>query len=113
MNKTPVNKHLKKRNLRSNRRMLVEEKIFSKHFLLLAKRNSCEKSRLIMAISKKMAPGAVNRNRIKRIIRESFRCNQECLHNKDVLVIAKTPLSKLENNIVRSDIERQWKRFSK
>ena len=42
-------------------------------FRVLAKANGAQHHRLGMAVSKKACPKAVGRNRIKRIVRESFR----------------------------------------
>lgn len=42
-------------------------------FRILARTNDTDSHRLGMAVSKKVCRGAVRRNRIKRVIRESFR----------------------------------------
>ncbi|MFV2061014.1 MAG: ribonuclease P protein component, partial [Gammaproteobacteria bacterium] len=51
----------------------------NKHFTLLSRQNDREVARLGLAIAKKQLRLAVSRNRIKRLIRESFRFNQELL----------------------------------
>lgn len=48
--------------------------------------------RLGMVIGKKHCPLAVNRNRLKRIIRETFRLNQHRLSAIDLVVALKSPL---------------------
>ena len=52
-----------------------------------------QSARLGLAISKKNAKRAVDRNRIKRLIRESFRQNREKLPGIDLVVMAK-PVTK-------------------
>lgn len=51
--------------------------------------NNNNTARLGLAVSKKNVRHAVDRNRIKRIIREWFRHNQEKLTGRDVVVMAK------------------------
>ena len=48
-------------------------------------------SRLGIAISRKAAPRATDRNRYKRVIRESFRQAQENLAGIDLIIIARYP----------------------
>ena len=48
-------------------------------------------------IGKKNVKLAVQRNRLKRLIRESFRHNQETLAGWDIVVIARKGLGELEN----------------
>ncbi|MBS1225128.1 MAG: ribonuclease protein component, partial [Proteobacteria bacterium] len=44
------------------------------NFIVLARANDLTYARLGLAISRKVAKSAVARNRLKRIVRESFRC---------------------------------------
>ena len=50
-------------------------------------------ARLGIISSKKMQPKAVDRNRIKRVIREVFRKHSIKLHNVDVVVMVKAPFT--------------------
>ena len=50
-----------------------QARISSSSLLLLAKQNSRGFNRLGMIVSKKSIPGAVQRNKVKRRIRETFR----------------------------------------
>lgn len=50
-----------------------QARISSNSLLLLAKPNTREFNRLGMIVSKKSIPGAVQRNKVKRRIREAFR----------------------------------------
>jgi ribonuclease P protein component len=51
--------------------------------------NELAVARLGLAVSKRVARHAVRRNRIKRLIRETFRHQQHRLTGKDVVVVAK------------------------
>ncbi|MCX7121941.1 MAG: ribonuclease P protein component [Gammaproteobacteria bacterium] len=53
--------------------------------------------RLGMVISKKNCRRAVDRNRLKRLIREQFRLRQHDLSNLDVVVLLKSPVGKLSD----------------
>ena len=54
-------------------------------FRILARANGIQRNRLGMAVSKKGCPLAVGRNRIKRVIRESFRSQMVGLENEETL----------------------------
>ena len=64
-------------------------------------------------IGKKVAVQAVDRNRFKRITRESFRLNQEQLSGWDIVIIAKTQCATLTNIELRKGIEDLWKKLLK
>ena len=53
-----------------------------------------------MAIPKKHIHGAVDRNRLKRVIREGFRARQQALNGKDVVVVVRS-----RTEIKKSDFE--------
>lgn len=60
-----------------------------RYFTLLAIKNQCEHPRLGLAIAKKNIKRAVDRNKIKRITRESFRLQQHQLIPMDIVVLAR------------------------
>lgn len=63
--------------------------------------------RLGFIISKKNVAKAVERNRIKRVIRESFRQNQHQLHH-DVIVIANKGASIQRAEDIRTSMTESW-----
>lgn len=82
---------------------------FGNHsFTLLARKNELDHPRLGLAISKKCAKRAVDRNRIKRIFRESFRMNQHNLPCVDIIAMCKPSAVKLDSREVRKQIDTQW-----
>ena len=80
---------------------------------VLARKNDLEHSRLGLAISKKCAKRAVDRNRIKRLFRESFRLNQHMLPNVDIVAMCKPSILSLDNAEMRRQIEAQWRYMRK
>lgn len=66
------------------------EKLYAKHFLISVTPGATLESRLGIAITKKVAPRSVDRNRVKRRIREIFRLYRTLLiKNLDIVVVAR------------------------
>ena len=59
-------------------------------FTLIVVSTECDYPRLGIVISKKNCQLAVNRNRIKRKVREHFRLNQAILSGKDIVVLLRS-----------------------
>ena len=68
-------------------------------FLFLAINNNTNLDRLGLAVPKKNISGAVERNRIKRFIRESFRMQKGRLKGKDVVVFVKKQVDVKQDKI--------------
>lgn len=82
-------------------------------FTILARPNQCPYPRLGLIISKRCAKAAVQRNRLKRLIRESFRLNQQALAGLDVVVIGKSPAVEKGNQELFTLLSRQWKELQR
>ena len=61
-----------------------------------------------MVVSRKNFKTAVARNRIKRIIRESFRHYKNRMNHQDVIVIAKKTAESLTKEQLRKLLDKQW-----
>ncbi|WP_455198190.1 ribonuclease P protein component [Kaarinaea lacus] len=77
---------------------------------LLARDNDLGHARLGMAISKRVVKNAVQRNRIKRIVRESFRHHQQQLAGLDIVVMCRDGATQANNRELFSSLNRHWKR---
>ncbi|MNN00060.1 Ribonuclease P protein component [compost metagenome] len=86
-------------------------KVPGKHVLLLARENALDHPRLGLVIGKKNVKLAVERNRLKRIIRESFRHHQEALAGMDIVIIARRGLGDMENPELHQQFGKLWKRL--
>ena len=80
---------------------------------ILATVNDLGYPRLGMAISRKHAKRAVDRNRIKRLVRESFRLNQADLPAADFVVLAKPATKTAPNQDVFKSLQHHWHRLTK
>lgn len=77
-------------------------------FVVLALENDASFARLGMAVAKKHIASAVDRNRIKRLVRESFRHRKTELLNLDIVVIARHGVDKLKNDQVFASLDQHW-----
>ena len=66
--------------------------------------------RLGMAIAKKALRRAHERNRIKRLCRESFRLLQHQLPAYDFVIVAKTGIGNLDNRTFTETLSKLWQR---
>lgn len=76
-----------------------------KNALMLAQMNQQQLGRLGLVISKKNVRLAVDRNRIKRIIREQFRLEPNFFYGLDIVFMARPGLSSLKNHDVNELFE--------
>ena len=67
--------------------------------------------RLGMTASARRVRTAVGRNRIRRLIRESFRRAQPTLAGLDIVVIVKETASGADNRAVFTSLEAHWSRL--
>lgn len=80
-----------------------------KYFTVLARSNQLTDSRLGLAISKKSARRAVDRNRLKRLARESFRIHKHELAKLDFVVMAKYAAVNADNSTLYDSLLVHWK----
>ena len=81
------------------------------HFLFLARQNQLGRPRLGLVIAKKHIRHAVDRNRMKRLIRETFRVKQQQLAGIDVIVLARKGMNDSTNAMLIEQLNGQWQRL--
>jgi ribonuclease P protein component len=81
------------------------------YFTLLAVKNDFDHPRLGLAIAKKNIRKAVHRNVIKRVVRENFRIQQQCLGNIDIVVLARREAVDAPLELLRKSLEKHWLRL--
>jgi ribonuclease P protein component len=78
-------------------------------FIVQCAKNDGREARLGMAVGNRAAGNAVNRNRLRRLIRESFRMHRQEMPAVDVLVTARSAAAAAANRVVFESLERLWR----
>ncbi len=86
------------------------QKISIPYFIVLFRSNTVGHARLGMALSKRMIAKAHDRNRIKRMVRESFR-KMVTLSSVDIIILAKPGIAKVENTILKDKLLQAWNKL--
>ena len=100
-----------------NRVFQRPEKSSDRFFTVLARANEKHDPRLGLAISRKSVRSAVQRNRIKRVVRESFRQHQQIFCGIDIVVISRSQLARYlasgDNAEIFMSLQRHWRQLAK
>lgn len=91
----------------------VDWKVSSKEILCLSRDNGSDHPRLGLVIAKKNVRLAVQRNRVKRIIRESFRLHQHQLPPLDIIILARKGINDFNNGELHAEFAKLWQRLNK
>lgn len=90
----------------------VQLKVPHRNFLILATPNNLGYARLGLIFAKKNLKLSVQRNRIKRQVRETFRHQPE-LPGMDIIVLGRQGLTALDNQTVSKSLNGLWQRLAK
>ncbi len=77
---------------------------------ILGRLNALGHPRIGLTVAKKNVKRAHERNRIKRLTRESFRLRQHELPSMDFVVVAKKGVADLDNRALAEALEKLWRR---
>ena len=78
-------------------------------FTLIAESNEFEHPRLGLAVSRKAAVKAVDRNRIKRVVRESFRRRAAAIPAFDIVVQVTRKAQTQPNHMLSRKLDDLWR----
>jgi len=85
----------------------------SSYFTVLARENGKNIPRLGAVVSKRNVRNAVQRNLIRRLMRESFRLNQEKLKGFDVVVILRREVwQRTHDKTPNECLEKHWRQLA-
>lgn len=87
-------------------------KTTSRHFTILACPNGTEHARLGLAIAKKTIRFAVQRNRLKRVVRESFRQHKNQLGQIDIVVLSRKGADQESRATLRDTLLQHWNQLA-
>lgn len=88
-------------------------KATSKDFTLLACPNNLSVPRLGIIVAKKNVRLAVDRNRLKRLVRESFRTSNQTLPQIDCVILARRGSSERTNQVLFEQLDGLWKKITR
>lgn len=89
----------------------VKLRVSSQNFLILAREQTSPLNRLGIIAAKKNVKLAVQRNRLKRLLRESFRNERSTLPEFDMVVLVKKNADKFSNDIIFDELNYLWRKF--
>jgi ribonuclease P protein component len=90
---------------------LSGRRIHTPHFLIVVQPNALQNTRLGITVTKKVG-NAVQRNRIKRVVREVFRQNRSMFPNShDLVFIAKRGSTDIDYGTLLNELRRAAKRL--
>ncbi|WP_122901801.1 ribonuclease P protein component [Acinetobacter sp. B51(2017)] len=88
-------------------------KVHQPHFLFLAKHSELPNSRLGLVVAKKKVRRAHERNRVKRLARESFRLHQHQLGLLDIVVMPKMGIEAVPNAELYQQLQFAWQKLQR
>ncbi len=88
-------------------------KVHQPHFLFLAKHSELPNSRLGLVVAKKKVRRAHERNRVKRLARESFRLHQHQLGLLDIVVMPKVGIETVPNAELYQQLQFAWHKLQR
>jgi ribonuclease P protein component len=80
--------------------------------MVIARPNGLGLARIGLAVGVKSAGNAVNRNRIKRVVREAFRRTKQELPSVDIVVNARAAAGKATNAQITASVVTLWARIA-
>lgn len=84
------------------------KKVTRPHWQVLYIKNTLSHPRLGIIISKKFVKHAVARNRLRRLVRESFRQQLADMPAVDIVFLARRGFSQLDNHVIREQVDKVW-----
>lgn len=84
------------------------KRISHKYLSIIYVSNRFSQPRLGIVVKKIYFKQAVVRNKLRRVVRESFRHHKDRLKGLDIIVLLRSECIPLDNKTLRSDIDKLW-----
>lgn len=81
--------------------------------MVIAAANGDDHARLGLALAKRRIRRAVDRSRVKRVVRESFRHVRADLPATDIVVLARNRTATMDNATLTAQLARIWRRLAR
>lgn len=88
-------------------------KFVSRGLVVIAAPGSADQARLGLALAKRRIARSVDRNRVKRVLRESFRVNRHRLLQVDVVVLARSHTADMSNAALFTQLADIWPQIAR
>ncbi|WP_367670771.1 ribonuclease P protein component [Sodalis-like secondary symbiont of Drepanosiphum platanoidis] len=82
-----------------------------KNICIYGKKNNIKNPRIGICVSKKYINKSFNRNKFKRIVRESFRIKKNNLPNMDFIIKINSKLKNIKNKHIFKILEILWNQY--
>ena len=87
------------------------QRTYGAGLVVISATNALKHPRLGLAISKKKIPRAVERNRTKRVIRDSFRRHANVLPPLDIIVQASARTTSRKSDLTAAEVDLLWEKI--
>ena len=88
------------------------KRLGNEFFTVNAQPNDLGCARLGMSIAARILRRAVDRNRVRRLIRESFRMHQQQLPSLDIIIGARAGTGKADRAHLRASLDKLWHKIA-
>jgi len=88
------------------------KRLGNEYFTVNTQANGLAGARLGMSIAARIVRRAVDRNRVRRLIRESFRVNQPGLPALDIVIGTRVGVLSADNARLRAALEKLWHKIA-
>ena len=79
--------------------------------MILSRVSEQKEAQIGIIVAKKHVKLAVQRNRIKRLLRESFRHKRDSIPELEIVILAKKGVDQLENKACHEELEFIWRKL--
>lgn len=86
---------------------------FNPYFVIKKLPNQLQLARVTFVVSTKISKKAVDRNRIKRVLREEWRKSIDAIKPADYMVITKPAIMKIDNSEIRRQLNQSLQHLDK